>query len=890
MEFWTNLGQDNRFFWIGIFLFVFGCALKWFCKRKEYVHPFVSCLIWIIICSGFILGLYEGCSIIASIFSVDSLVAVNYGTGNGQIPVSAITTTLFTTLMTVNLALIALAVTAYVFLDSALNGRDIFEKNLIDKMMDQRTKELIVLSGYTGVGVILCLIVDNGEPAFCKEMWFRHCIILAASLDIIFLIIFIYNIIAYEKCLCSLAVSNIRDLVKKIGTDSEEKTGDAKSETDVIKIIGDLEIFVNQILSNHEVEYRYPQHKKEMLNAIFDAKLGEGQTEDALETNKRMCSMYFELLELRDSYLCIRKNRKNILKLGEICRIQGCAEAFLNFLKRNVLKGERLIDQNFSRVSFSGTDKASAQLANTSFRESAISDCSFDYSDLNSADFTDVVFHNVSMKSVECRNAVFSKAKFYDFIISEDSIFERAVFRGADFNGNRIGVPKTENGAKYDFHEVCLENANLENCKIENINFNDSVFRQALLSQAKIDGCQFNYTDFVSAAMAGTVLSDCSLDYSNMEKANGVYSSWTGCNAKSSRMAKANFTEAVFKDGLFNKVYANDSTFSGVILENCHFEYAMMNSIDFSYAQIDNCYFNESNMANLLLVGDKPCNNTVFSGVNFNNAQIKNIVFYNCEFDNAIFNNAMLKDVVFQNCSFLNTQFDSAFLMNVEWKECRNCDREPKEEKEEEAYLAVREVICRRRSTRNFDEAYVISEKDQNLILEAGLRAPSPKNRQPWHFSVVREARKRADIAELMETELESLKKRRIDSGKEYTDLDMALQTAAIIREASLILFVGYDYDEANEHGETMNWGIHARGYEAADLQAIGAAVQNMLLQAAELGIASLWMCDVLYVHDALRELLQLKHPFVAAVAFGKALPAQSSRKKIGEKVEWIDE
>lgn len=203
---------------------------------------------------------------------------------------------------------------------------------------------------------------------------------------------------------------------------------------------------------------------------------------------------------------------------------------------------------------------------------------------------------------------------------------------------------------------------------------------------------------------------------------------------------------------------------------------------------------------------------------------------------------------------------------------------------------SIRSIIYRRRSTRNFDETYVISDTDKKLILEAGLRAPSPKNRQPWHFYVTCTPQKKASIAEIMETELGVLKKWRIDNGKEYTDLEMAYQTADIIRKASMIVLVGYEYDEANEHGEEMNWGIHARGFEAADLQAIGAAVQNMLLQATELGIASLWMCDVLYTHDALKERLRLTYPFVAAVAFGKALPEQSIRKNLDEKVECIDE
>jgi nitroreductase len=47
-------------------------------------------------------------------------------------------------------------------------------------------------------------------------------------------------------------------------------------------------------------------------------------------------------------------------------------------------------------------------------------------------------------------------------------------------------------------------------------------------------------------------------------------------------------------------------------------------------------------------------------------------------------------------------------------------------------------VILSHYATRNFIEG-AIPEADLNLILQAGVRAPSARNRQPWYFTVVRD-------------------------------------------------------------------------------------------------------------------------------------------------------
>lgn len=196
------------------------------------------------------------------------------------------------------------------------------------------------------------------------------------------------------------------------------------------------------------------------------------------------------------------------------------------------------------------------------------------------------------------------------------------------------------------------------------------------------------------------------------------------------------------------------------------------------------------------------------------------------------------------------------------------------------------DLIYRRHSTRNYDPDYTISRANQERILRAGLQAPSPKNRQPWKLVVLDRREDICVVADILEEEIKQ--NRELQEPTQVGDLEMALASVEIIRSVSVLVLVCYERDERNRRGGTMDWTLSLQGFEAADLQSIGACVENMLLTAEEMGIASLWLCDVLYAQKRLREELHLGHPMVAAVAFGKALAARTPRKPLEQKVCWL--
>ncbi len=83
-------------------------------------------------------------------------------------------------------------------------------------------------------------------------------------------------------------------------------------------------------------------------------------------------------------------------------------------------------------------------------------------------------------------------------------------------------------------------------------------------------------------------------------------------------------------------------------------------------------------------------------------------------------------------------------------------------------------------------------------------------------------------------------------------------------------------------------WQAHSTGQmfdDVVDIQSVGASIQNMLLAAQDLGIGSLWMCDVFRAYKELSAWLGEEGEMIAAVALGypAETPAARPRKPLLE-------
>ncbi len=146
--------------------------------------------------------------------------------------------------------------------------------------------------------------------------------------------------------------------------------------------------------------------------------------------------------------------------------------------------------------------------------------------------------------------------------------------------------------------------------------------------------------------------------------------------------------------------------------------------------------------------------------------------------------------------------------------------------------MKVDEVIKQRRTIRQYLDK-VPGDEDIRRIIEAAIWAPSGLNNQPWKFQVLKDDRKNG--------------------------LAKFTKYARIIKDAPVAICVFLD------NGATYN--------RDKDLMAVGACIQNILLQAYELGLATCWLGEIINKKQAVEKYLQADSDYelMAVIALGYA-------------------
>jgi len=186
------------------------------------------------------------------------------------------------------------------------------------------------------------------------------------------------------------------------------------------------------------------------------------------------------------------------------------------------------------------------------------------------------------------------------------------------------------------------------------------------------------------------------------------------------------------------------------------------------------------------------------------------------------------------------------------------------------------EAITTRRSIRKFKDN-PLPEESLHTILTAATQAPSGKNRQPWSFILVK-GDKRNEMVDIMRKGIAKMK-------AQGEDIGSSEWSANVIEQAPVTVFI------FNPYG-LHPWLPHSikQSFEnLVDIQSVGAAIQNMLLTAQELGVGSLWICDVFYAYEELCSWLGEEGQMVAAVSLGypDESPNARPRKSITEVIRW---
>ncbi len=160
----------------------------------------------------------------------------------------------------------------------------------------------------------------------------------------------------------------------------------------------------------------------------------------------------------------------------------------------------------------------------------------------------------------------------------------------------------------------------------------------------------------------------------------------------------------------------------------------------------------------------------------------------------------------------------------------------------------VIDTILSRRSIRKYTEE-AVSDEDIITILESARWAPSGLNNQPWKFIVIKDKGTMEKLAD-------------------------CTHYSKIIRNAPLLIAVYLDT-------ETMY-------NKTKDIQAIGAAIQNMLLACCDLGLGAVWLGEILNQSDKVNLILNCPDSLelMAVLAIGK--PADSGKSPSRKELQDI--
>lgn len=181
-------------------------------------------------------------------------------------------------------------------------------------------------------------------------------------------------------------------------------------------------------------------------------------------------------------------------------------------------------------------------------------------------------------------------------------------------------------------------------------------------------------------------------------------------------------------------------------------------------------------------------------------------------------------------------------------------------------------TIKARRSIRTFTKDE-ISDEQIRILLQAANEAPSAHNQQSWRFIVLK-GQKKQGLAELVS-----------EAAPRFSKPAQALlrMSARSIASAPVVIAVANSGDLI-DHGTdlfTAEKDLAGDFFRTMEIQSSAAAVQNLLLAATSLGLATVWLGIMFLIKDeVLRFLEEPTGEFMAVVPVGYASGLSSTAPK----------
>lgn len=171
--------------------------------------------------------------------------------------------------------------------------------------------------------------------------------------------------------------------------------------------------------------------------------------------------------------------------------------------------------------------------------------------------------------------------------------------------------------------------------------------------------------------------------------------------------------------------------------------------------------------------------------------------------------------------------------------------------------MEFKQVLAGRRSVRHFNTKLNVTEEQIRALLEAAVSAPTAGNIQPWRFFVIRTPEARARLAEALP--------------QRWATSAPVVIVAAVDPRPSAARY--------RDRGEMLY-----------SIQDTAAAVENLLLAAVDLGLASCWIGA--FNEKAVAEAVGAKAPVtpiaVLPIGYSAEAAGKPARRPLDEVVTWL--
>ena len=212
--------------------------------------------------------------------------------------------------------------------------------------------------------------------------------------------------------------------------------------------------------------------------------------------------------------------------------------------------------------------------------------------------------------------------------------------------------------------------------------------------------------------------------------------------------------------------------------------------------------------------------------------------------------------------------------------------------------MANLDFIYKRKSIRKFKDC-AIPKEDILTLLDAATHAPSPKHQQNWHFVVLQNREIINQMAEIVSNSHTEIAKMALtpEQGEKYMRL---LKYYTLFQHAPVVIIVyGNEYDMIEYDILKANGASKERLAEIlapqSAVQGIGAAVENFLLAATEMGYGTCYMTGPTHAKKQIEDLIGFKkegYQLISLIALGvpeENTPPAPKRKPLEEVVTFID-